>query len=1680
MRSTKTPFYAYVAEVEKGDAIVDCVVGNFGCKHKQILIMGRNQSLDIYEMNDEELVRLKSFKLYGEINRLSKFEVGQRDYLVILFCNFKAIILTFFDDNDDNRMTAQTLASVDLMMVNGRETGNGNLIEVDPRNRMIALHQFDGILTYIPIHIDQPINPEKNRHCYWKVLHTLINSMDLVDMKFLHGYEESTLAIIRRVKGNRLTYSRIQIDINRSEILLCEPSEYFLLDWYELKKERPHIMISIKGPMYGVFIVDRTGITYLNDNLYMNDYHILPIIQRLADLKERKKFEIDMKRLLRKFNRQIFSTNLLKNNEILCYVELKVTEYLLLSNNGSMYRLSMDCMEVCQGIFRPTNMKLKFVRDTTLPQTMSLLNDHFLFISSRLANHELYHIDDNGQLRLMKTFNSNGPLADVCLIKSDNYSSDSLIMACNAHRHGCVKVMRKMVRTEKMEKITLESELMGIDQISNMFPIRIKSSLKLFVNYKERSKLIKVKGDDSFFHNSSIIDKIENKCCVHVQQLKFDEDFWLIVQSNHLLFIKNDKIIFERNYEDDVDITVVSCRMNERCVISIAFASTNKLFHIKFQLVNEELTIEKEEKVWEFDYFISCIDLSSLSFNLLALGLWEKDVMKIIDLTDDQIMNYDEFDEFRVRSVKFLSIVDRYELLFVALFNGMLKYFQKMDNSHIYELIGQVSIYGKLSVIRRIIYLNDKPAEDYSYKMDHRLFEDNVNVREVMARQRRGKKIEILHLDTGEGMLIFPERNDMNYRLIFADLSSHSSSICRSFDFVKNHLSFLQETRNRKLNKWISDDYLISQQGDIELMEMELVEKYHVLRLPFGETTNKLICQKRNGIIGVTTFRTDITSHIVKFDKEKFKTIPFVDERRRSKNHCFVRTIPVPLMREEKVEDYPVSIRLLYDNTDRTKTYVVAYSHYTQIREYINDLVEVEGSDDILNDLSSILYATKSTKKEATNFHFRFHDIFQGNMTFRGRIKELRTDNSNKVDRMFIAGTPIEVHNVTIMDRFSYRPLFTMQFDVTECIHSLITGRLIIDAHSDDETGDHVNTSSFKHEIDEDLYFTEKDENIWMDERNGGKKWSDEYFFVGTSFASLFEDEVKIGRIVILKWENNELIMFREKLTNGAVHSLNIVNGCLVATVNASTRMFKLSGKELKLECIKGTSNVNVLAVRSKTASVINENDIKEIKEISCTELVHRSFINNSDRNYFFSPQTEGKALVLVGDLCQTVSLYAFNAKKMCLQFLAHDRYPSWCNDMDFLDFSRGIGWKDDDDDLTSFISILAADGSGNLILYLYERAERPEKQLDLKSLNIDFSTGLPNQHRQSWDDQLPESTLSAEVSAIIKANHEPDEFLNDPLTGGFSRSTIAKSTLHRIGHFHLGENVNQIRRTRLCSNYYSFVKEWEDNNEPIIEFDIDNNLKNFFGKISVKKDPGIKSLPTMCEAAFEDRPIAEEMSHKGKLRNPLNVNSESLLLMSVSGALHAVYSISYEIYQILKRIETIMTAGIYTELLHAKMENKIIPLNIFKEIQSTISRTHHIVFRSFHTEREFIMSETFIDGSIVEKFILLPFDVQKYLLKYNNIMKDVRRASTGKMMKKNAQQIKELMEKEEVTGNTKDLIREEFVEIETKNENFWRDQKKRANESMEENVVKKTKSFKVKIFHKQINNIIYNFIYSH
>ncbi len=177
--------YNYVVTAHKPTNVTHSCVGNFTGVDDINLVVVKCTRIEIYLLTADGLQPVADVPIYGRIATLELYRPpGEKQDLIFLSTERYHFCVLAYDSATGELVTR---AGGDIQDRIGRPTDSGQVGIIDPDNRMIGLHLYDGLFKIIPIDAGGKLSDAFN---------VRLEELNVITIKFLYGCDKPTIAIL--------------------------------------------------------------------------------------------------------------------------------------------------------------------------------------------------------------------------------------------------------------------------------------------------------------------------------------------------------------------------------------------------------------------------------------------------------------------------------------------------------------------------------------------------------------------------------------------------------------------------------------------------------------------------------------------------------------------------------------------------------------------------------------------------------------------------------------------------------------------------------------------------------------------------------------------------------------------------------------------------------------------------------------------------------------------------------------------------------------------------------------------------------------------------------------------------------------------------------------------------------------------------------------------------------------------------------------------------------------------------------------------------------------------------------------------------------------------------------------------------------------------------------------------
>lgn len=402
--------YAYLVTSLKASAVQQSIVCNWTSATETNLCIVKGNTLEIYTAASSELKLIKSISLNGRIQDVCAFRLPSMNTdLIFVLTERKLFTILAYDST---KQIVVTRATGNLACRVGRDLEHGQRAFVEPQNRMIGMHLYDGHLKILPIQPNGAFSeafdlrlPDVTRLIDLKFLDTTnTNGKPLICMLF----EDDKFA--RHIK----TYT---IDARDKEIL---PGP-----WNQNNLEHDvTLMIPVAAPAGGMILVGESIITYISGTDRSPQSVAIPPTVMTA----------------------------------YCVMDPSMLTFILGDRDGKLWVLVLHADSTK---FVVTGMHMDLIGTTTIPSCISYIPiaDAAVFVGSCYGDSKLLRLNDHSDTNpfdVVETYRNLGPILDMVVVASEMQGIPKVVTCSGAYHEGSLNVIRGGIGIREQATVEME------------------------------------------------------------------------------------------------------------------------------------------------------------------------------------------------------------------------------------------------------------------------------------------------------------------------------------------------------------------------------------------------------------------------------------------------------------------------------------------------------------------------------------------------------------------------------------------------------------------------------------------------------------------------------------------------------------------------------------------------------------------------------------------------------------------------------------------------------------------------------------------------------------------------------------------------------------------------------------------------------------------------------------------------------------------------------------------------------------------------------------------------------------------------------------------------------------------------------------------------------------------------
>jgi len=674
----------YVVTAQHPTIVNVCDTGNFTSPTDLNLIIARNTRIEILSVSPEGLRSIREFSINGSIEVMKLFRPAgaEKDRLFIVTRRHNAMILEVESNGDGpNNFDIVTRAYGDVRDKIGKKSETGTLAVIDPESRVIGLRLYDSLFKVIPLEKDQ---------AELKAFNIRIEELQIYDIQFLHGVAQPTIVLLHQDVHGR--------HVKTHELSLKE-KEFVKVAWKQDNVEREaSMLIPVPEPHGGVIIIGAESITYHNGTMY---HAIAPASLQESSIVAQAR------------------------------VDPNGSRYLLGDMAGHLFMLLLEKEDRMDGSSQVKDLKLELLGETTIAETMTYLDNGYVYIGSRLGDSQLVRLnaeaDSAGSyVTVVDTFTNLGPILDMVVVDLERQGQGQLVTCSGGFKEGSLRIIRNGIGIHELASIDLPG-------IKGMWPLKVgqEKDNTLVLSFVEQTRVLTLTGEE--VEETEIAGFVADQQTFYTGNTEHGQIVQVTPGSVRLVCPQSQEMVDSWTPPGGKLISVCGCNASQ-----LLAASGSILFYIEIQagklVLAGDTTLEHE---------VACIDLTPLEdgdnttrTSVASLGLWTDISVRLVKLPSlEEITREYLGGEIIPRSI-LMAKFEGTNYLLCALGDGSLFYFIVTSSGTLTDK-KKVTLGTQPTVLRKfrtgsvsnVFACSDRPTVIYS--SNQKLVFSNVNLKEV-------------------------------------------------------------------------------------------------------------------------------------------------------------------------------------------------------------------------------------------------------------------------------------------------------------------------------------------------------------------------------------------------------------------------------------------------------------------------------------------------------------------------------------------------------------------------------------------------------------------------------------------------------------------------------------------------------------------------------------------------------------------------------------------------------------------------------------------------------------------------------------------------------------------------------------------------------------------------------------
>jgi len=480
-----SPFF-YSVTAQAATTVDKSVVGHFTSATDSNLIVSKGSQIELYNLAPEGLVGITSIPVYGNIVTMELFHPRNETQDALMILTRKLDCSVLFWNSATGAIETRAAGNVSERI--GRLSDAGFLTAIDPTNRVLVMHLYDGFIKVIPIGAKGEMNEAYSLR---------VEEMNIVDMKFLYGCERPTLALlysdcrdnrnVRHLKTYELTKSGRSYDLKRG----------------------PLAMSNIDAESNLIIPVTFGGCLVLGERVL--SYHSIAPAKNW----EKRQFGGAMADDGSDAGSSVPDVRppvsfAVRPTIFRAWARVDKTTFLLGDHAGKLSLLTLDADR--DG--RVLDIRMEYLGITSIASTISYLDNSYVYVGSHLGDSQLVQIvtsTEGRNLNIVDSYLNVGPIMDFVVVDFDQRGQGQVVTCSGGFKDGAVHVIRNGIGISDISS----SEIPGIQNLWSLSSGDDNANDKyLVLSFASGTEVLEMKGSTLALSTVQGFDRsVPTLCC---------------------------------------------------------------------------------------------------------------------------------------------------------------------------------------------------------------------------------------------------------------------------------------------------------------------------------------------------------------------------------------------------------------------------------------------------------------------------------------------------------------------------------------------------------------------------------------------------------------------------------------------------------------------------------------------------------------------------------------------------------------------------------------------------------------------------------------------------------------------------------------------------------------------------------------------------------------------------------------------------------------------------------------------------------------------------------------------------------------------------------------------------------------------------------------------------------------